>query len=41
MVLGLLEGMAEVYGTKASVQHTRAKDPSFDADEFLVTILPH
>lgn len=41
MVHGLLEGMADVYETKASVQHTRAKDPSFDADEFLVTILPH
>jgi hypothetical protein len=33
--------MADVYETKVAVQHTRKKDPTFDADEFVVTILQH
>jgi hypothetical protein len=41
MVHGLLDGMADVYETKVAVQHTRKKDPTFDADEFVVTILQH
>jgi hypothetical protein len=40
MVFGLLEGMGKVYNTKVVVTHVRAKSEDFDADEFVVEILP-
>ena len=36
MVLGLLQGMGEVYECPINVSHVRGKSPDYDADDFIV-----
>lgn len=40
MVIGLLEGLAEMYGLEVSVRHTGARRPGQDHDEFVLEPTP-